>query len=174
MSFKLNTEYNKAIDADTKKAWDYANAIFTSDENAKGLILMGTVGNGKTRFFQEVYKEFYGDNTTGVKSKIFTIMDANDIVEEFSKNGSSYLNNYQYHHPLVIDDLGSESLGFHYGKSLNVLAELITFRYRKELITHFTTNLDKDELTEKYGARIMDRIREMCTVIHYSGKSLRN
>lgn len=61
--------------------------------------------------------------------------------------------------PLVIDDLGVEFLDKN-GHFLRVLDDVMDGRYREELPTLITTNLNAETFTERYGERITDRIRE--------------
>lgn len=67
------------------------------------------------------------------------------------------------------DDLGTEYNAKFYGNEANVMADIIHERYElfktEGLITHFTTNLLRSEMKEKYGDRILSRLEEMCNFI---------
>jgi DNA replication protein DnaC len=73
---------------------------------------------------------------------------------------------------LAIDDLGSEfsdSKGFF----SSLLDEVIDLRYSGQQPTLVTTNLDVDAFKARYGARIVDRIREAGRFVNCGGVSLR-
>ena len=74
--------------------------------------------------------------------------------------------------PLVIDDLGTEYTDKH-GFFDRVLDDLIDARYREELQTLITTNLNHRAFVERYGTRVSDRIREGGAFYEFTGKSLR-
>ena len=91
--------------------------------------------------------------------------------------------------PLILDDLGTENLGLHFGSRTNVISELLMMRYerfvafrrltgseRREYqhpVTHGTSNLNHNELREFYGDRVYDRMRELFNDIVCDGDSRR-
>lgn len=58
---------------------------------------------------------------------------------------------------LVLDDLGEEEAS---PKSIAILSSLITTRMANGLPTIITTNLDQKTFRDRYGERIIDRIRQ--------------
>lgn len=82
--------------------------------------------------------------------------------------------------PVVIDDLGIEENVKHFGNQLDPVAYVIQRIYdvnqtREEPIRLLiTTNLNKDELVERYGVRVVDRLWEMCDRIVLEDTDLRN
>lgn len=91
--------------------------------------------------------------------------------------------------PMILDDLGTENLGLHFGARTNVISELLMMRYerfvayrrlnnseRREYsspVTHGTSNLNTNELQEFYGDRVFDRMRELFNDIVCDGESRR-
>ena len=79
----------------------------------------------------------------------------------------------------MIDDLGTENEDFmQYGQRANPLAELLEKRYdlsfhRDRVRTVVTSNLTDQQLKERYGFRVFDRLREMFAVVTVKGESLR-
>lgn len=73
---------------------------------------------------------------------------------------------------LVIDDLGCEYIDRH-GHLNSRLDALIDTRYAQERKTLITTNLNAADFTERYGARVIDRLREGGRYVEISGRSLR-
>ncbi len=143
---------------------------------AKGLILFGGVGVGKTtlmRLFQRNQIASY------------LIFMCRAIEDEFSQVGDKALKQFgTYTHPknissnqfghtvygICFDDLGTEPLSKFYGKDTNVMAEIILNRYDNELpntMTHLTTNLTVEEIKHRYGSRVSDRMREMFNLMEF-------
>lgn len=180
----------KRIDVDPDNEW-IVKALclyFTGDsrfENLspsfslrKGLYLFGGVGVGKT-FLMELFFQ------NQVQS--YTVISARKIESEFGQKegGEAALSYYShiiqvpmngnpYGHTsigLCIDDIGTESEGKHFGKSKNVITEIILNRYDNRLagnLTHVTTNLTADEVEQFYGTRVRDRMREMFNLIEFN------
>lgn len=73
---------------------------------------------------------------------------------------------------LVVDDVGSEFMDAA-GSFMCLFDELVDARYadRKQII--ITTNLDADQFHERYGERVIDRVRESGRFISLTGRSLR-
>ena len=60
-----------------------------------------------------------------------------------------------------------------YGNVISPVVELLYQRYDFQAFTIATSNLTTKALTEKYGERIGDRMREMFNVISFSNPSYR-
>jgi DNA replication protein DnaC len=80
---------------------------------------------------------------------------------------------------VVIDDLGTEDFPLmKYGTATNLLADVLDRRYyqgfmRNGVRTIVTCNLTDEQLRERYGLRIDDRMNEMFTFATVEGRSLR-
>ena len=73
---------------------------------------------------------------------------------------------------VCFDDLGAEPTAktVHYGTSLSVMAEALMEVYSRRSswsLFHATTNLNYDQIKEKYGIRVADRMKELFTVIRF-------
>lgn len=126
---------------------------------AKGnsTILLGSPGVGKTTIVR--------------KPRMVT---TRKIAEVYNQHGYDAVkglinNQIQYQNlTVVIDDLGVEDDVKHYTNKLDPVASVILGIYEinqvaeKPITLLLTTNLNKDELIEKYGIRVVDRIWEMC------------
>lgn len=142
----------------------------------KGILLIGPIGCGKTelmRICNENPKLSYSQH------------DCQDIVDQYSTKeiGPAVFDEYgknpvnssrekyfgQQQLGRFFDDLGAEPLGKHMGNERNVMGEIIQIRHKKypHYFTHFTSNLEMADLEAFYGARVADRLREMCNVIEY-------
>ncbi|RED42597.1 hypothetical protein DFQ10_1083 [Winogradskyella eximia] len=147
----------------------------------KGLLLVGKVGFGKTNImksFESVFK--------GYKPHHFKIISVDDVVDDYEaiKSQQEKINFYKYYTrgTILFDDLYSEKLANNYGQ-VNIMKEIIMRRSRKNLKTHFTMNpvegYEDDPkgnllaLVNFYGARVVDRLFNMCNYINLNGKSKR-
>jgi DNA replication protein DnaC len=80
---------------------------------------------------------------------------------------------------VVIDDIGIEDNVKHFGSQLDPIVYAIQRIYdvnqtaEQKIRLLLTTNLNKDELVERYGIRIVDRLYEMCHRIHLDDTNLR-
>lgn len=124
-----------------------------------GVMLAGGVGTGKTMFFRSL------------KVKVETLsplrmlpIRLEDIAERIRDLDGS---------EVVVDDIGAEPVYNNFGSRLDLLPWLVEERLAAKGRTHFTTNLPPEDLAERYGARVMDRIRELCKVHTLTGESRR-
>lgn len=75
---------------------------------------------------------------------------------------------------LGIDDLGTEPIEvLDYGNPLFPVIDLLTKRYEAQLFTFVTSNLRPEEIRERYGVRIADRLNEMMFKIGFDNPSFR-
>ena len=77
---------------------------------------------------------------------------------------------------LVIDEFGREPCPTKYfGTEMNVLQFLLQLRYdhRKTSVTHITTNMQLEDIADRYGAYVADRCLEMFNFIEFKGESYR-
>ena len=131
----------------------------------KGVTVLGPVGIGKTWALKN------SDLECGVTS-------ANNISGMYAAGGMEQIKKeFQYQLqgrlPLIIDDLGTEIIMGHYGVKLDVVQWLILECYNRGTKMYFSTNLSLEELTERYGVRVADRIKEDTYIIVLEGESRR-
>jgi hypothetical protein len=151
----------------------------------KGLLIIGTFGNGKTstmKVFEHIFKGISGITFKGYSANEAVVMFekcSSDILrDEFEKtmfNGNRYF-----------DDVKTERMASNFGK-VNIFKEIFEERYNrmtsKNIKTFITCNYKDgfegdievavDEFGEKYGGRVYDRIFEMYNIILFEGKSFR-
>lgn len=150
----------------------------------KGIMLMGRTGVGKTCLMSIFAK---------LASVAFAGCD--DIRLEYEKSGSACIEKYGkrsfapdyntlYSTPdktkpihYLLDDLGAEREAVFYGKREEVMESIINHRYemfeQTGMKTFLTTNLTMDMISERYGDRILSRIKGMCNILHLSGDDMR-
>ncbi|TVZ60380.1 hypothetical protein NA63_2933 [Flavobacteriaceae bacterium MAR_2010_105] len=159
------------------KDYDYCTK-FNIDPN-KGILLSGPVGCGKTSLMKLM-------RHIVPHQKPYDIIPARNITFAFNNLGYKTIEDYGNEGYYCFDDLGVEPLGRHYGKDCNVMGEIILSRYElfchpelvsgshqksRRILTHATTNLNAQELEDRYGNRVRSRMRQLFNLIAFNEKS---
>ena len=103
----------------------------------------------------------------------YMLAPCRNIVFGFNHLGYKIIEDYGDSSPICFDDLGVEPMGRHYGKDCNVMGEVLLSRYelylqtKSKIKTHATTNLNAEELEERYGNRVRSRMRELFNLIAF-------
>lgn len=151
-------------------------AIRSKNEDTKAICLTGETGRGKTCWM----KHF-------AACKIYT---ATKLAEDYIKRGKCYLDMLicppyydivpDGYYDIVIDDLGAEPTANIFGIKQELLSEIINTRYMfseskkpLKLKTYITTNLNKQQLMERYSERTFSRINALCSIIKVNGSDKR-
>lgn len=145
--------------------------------NNMGLIVLGKPSIGKTMVINSWL-------STELKSAVYLVAD--EIASEYSLNGEKayydirddknkipYTIRKRDPIPLCIDDIGSESDALHFGASRNVIKDVITKMYRNNNTLFGTSNYSIDELQQRYGTRVIERLKEKCFFVVLEGPSYR-
>ena len=134
----------------------------------KGLLLTGPVGCGKTSLMKLLH--FLVPH-----QRKYVVMPCRNIVFAFNHLGYKTIEDYGESNFFCFDDMGVEPMGRHYGKDCNVIGEILLSRYdlflETKLKTHATTNLNAEELEERYGNRVRSRMRELFNLIAFDEKA---
>ena len=130
----------------------------------KGILLSGPVGCGKTSLMKLLH--FLVPH-----QRKYVVMPCRNIVFAFNHLGYKTIEDYGESSFFCFDDMGVEPLGRHYGKDCNVIGEILLSRYElflaTKIKTHATTNLNAEELEERYGNRVRSRMRELFNLIAF-------
>ena len=173
---------NFILDLDTRTHIIEAAKWLIDSHSTPGLLLCGLCGNGKTSLAKAIAQliGFLTEREHGYSNrlsmKFYTAKDICKLCAASEKFKEQY-DDYQslFKEPMIIiDDLGEEPREVMvYGMIHTPIIDLITERYSNQRMTIITSNLDTDELNDKYGARIYDRFNEMLTSIVFRNDSYR-
>ena len=165
--FGLLSSYYADIDemAEPDKNIKRLANFMTGDRPEWGFIMMGQCGNGKT----SLLRAFLGQMRARKGSCL--LVTSKQIVEYARTKGMDILKEEEY---LLIDDLGNEPCEVNdYGNVVTPLIDIIEYRYDNRKFTGITTNLTPDQIEEKYGKRIRERLREMMYRMIFEHESYR-
>ena len=151
--------------------------LYPADD--KGLLLMGSVGTGKTHLAVAALQQIMREKTPPVRGRFadFTALVL-EIQMTFDGSGSSrdILRPLIEADLLVLDELGA-------GKTtpwvMDLLYYLVNTRYLEGRVTHVTTNFSDfargqtESLTDRVSARIRSRLYEMCRRLELRGRDYR-
>jgi len=180
------------IDENNRKQVEAIEAYFLNGlslNSKKGLLIIGSVGTGKTTLFK-IAKELNRSRSCIYDLKITASFD---ICKDFMKDGYDGYGKYTefvineiqrgiYNGAkeieLVIDDLGYDKPVQYFGNTVDITGELLLRRYdnfiRYGNRTHATSNLDIKDLKDRYGIRVYDRMIEMFNIVVLTGDSRRS
>ena len=129
----------------------------------RGLLLCGTLGNGKTTMLRSLVH---------ILGRAASYYEAQTIFNYYKQNQTPL------HIPrntvLLIDDLGAEPpVCNDYGEKNYPLTELLMERYKTNATTVIATNLTMTQIRDTYGERLQDRMFELCAMLRYDAPSYR-
>lgn len=140
-----------------------------------GLMLFGTVGNGKTTMATAAC-ELIGiihDSAWQSERKFVRRIAAPDLVS-MKLSDEPRFEVYKKAEMLFVDDLGTESASIKsYGNEMTPIIDLLYYRYDQQLFTITTSNLDDASARSFYGERLADRFSEMFDKLSYTNPSYR-
>lgn len=132
-----------------------------TDNTNLGLALMGGCGNGKTLFAMKILPTIIYMTSERVCG-CYHVRQLHDKWEEVIKRDI-----------LVIDDVGTEEMVNEYGIKHYPFMELVNICEEKNKLLVITTNLNGEELRNKYDERTYSRLRGMTRTIVFKGKDNR-
>ena len=150
----------------------HINAIIAGlqDRSKWGIIMMGNVGAGKTTLMRLLNDYFFTQVYHSNKAYPVIFRTAKEITKRAIAGGQYD----EYCYVLAIDDLGEEAKEvMSYGNVITPITDIIESRYDSRKMTFFTTNLDVNGIKEKYGARVADRLKQMCSIVPFTNPSYR-
>ena len=129
--------------------------------DGRGLLCFGNCGRGKSllccRALPMLIRHFL--------RKVVTVTDAQTL--------NARLDEMKRYHLLCVDDIGTESVAVKYGERRLAFAELADEAEKHGKLLLITTNLNREQMTERYGERTLDRLRQITKPVCFKGPSLR-
>lgn len=136
-------------------------AEWLTDNKGKGLFLYGSVGQGKTLISRYVIPAIL----LGVCERCVRSYDTAEMNEKIEEIKRSRL--------VSLDDIGTDSTLNDFGTKRELFAEVIDNAEKTSQLLIITTNLNKEQLIERYGSRVFDRIIATTKRVLFTGESLR-
>lgn len=175
-----------------KTAKSFADGFYTGEGAYSGIMLCGATGCGKTHLAAAIANQIIQEakisekdaETAGAfeyySGRAICPVRFSSTVELLTKlkaeyagendNSECIMNAYKKSPLIILDDFGAERQT---EWSIERIFEIVDWRYSDELPIIITTNATPEELKKKMGARIYDRLREMCKFEAISAKSQR-
>ena len=167
------------INNNNKEVYRQLQFYFANDQQfngdlSKGLLLVGGYGTGKTLAF-EIFDIF---NMMVKTRRTFYFFDSDEIIDSFTKNGRSSIEQYNREHDIAIDDLGEDSgKHYHFGSVEDPIDVLLSRRYKMLKDFHYrtftTSNLDLAMMEQRFSGKVFDRMFEMFNTMSLVGNSWR-
>lgn len=142
--------------------------------NKRGILIFGNVGCGKTtalRVFENNPLQPFTTHTCQDVVNEYNQLGAKTIDKYGSNSYNEYKSQYYGHSQFgrAFDDLGTEDIGYSFGKSKEVFEEILMKRYSNSAtrgpLTHLTTNILPEDILKKYGMRLYDRLGASFNII---------
>lgn len=136
-------------------------AAWLTNNEGRGLFMFGNCGRGKSLLGRYVLPAILLQYMRKVVS-VYDMQDLNRDIDGALRK-----------HIISLDDVGTEELSVKFGEKRQAFAEVMDAaeKYGKLLI--ISTNLSLEDLRQRYGDRVIDRIRRTTRRVAFNGKSLR-
>jgi DNA replication protein DnaC len=148
-----------------KATWNENNyrpiVDWMTDNKERGLFMAGSCGLGKTLIGKYILPYLIRDSCRKVVN-IFNAQELNSKPDEILG-----------YHIIYIDDVGTENISNIYGNKRIPFIELCDAMEQQGKLLICSTNLNVEELKQKYGERTIDRLRATTKFVTFEGESLR-
>ena len=151
-----------------------------NDPHRLVLLIVGPPGTGKTHLMKTLWKFPH----RSVDRVWVDCSDFEDVVAKTAQQSNYYrsLAIDKWNSTFYIDDFGADAVVNEYGNKVDLVGAFIDEFYRKgksriilstNLHSNRTQEHDEDGILERYGGRILDRLRDMTIVLPLQGASKR-
>ena len=166
------------IDANNEEAVAAVYKYFQQD-NSKGLLLMGYYGTGKT-WLMRLVNEFISpvrivSTEQILKDSVFNQDVPSKYLSKVIRLGITDADCYAMVCPFCFDELGGHNdrkLNI-YGNEIYPMSLILKAHYEKQIKCHAITNYNLEDLEKLYGGEVIDRMKEMFTIVKFKGGSRR-
>ena len=133
-----------------------------------GLIVSGKYGVGKTKLIKAI------SSVMACRPIFVNLGDPNDL-EKLTDEWMDYYACNLYERNVILDDLGAEKPVNEFGVRSEIVADFI-IRYhlygKGRLI--ISTNLNTAGVDDRYGGRVLSRLKDKCVPLRLTGNDKRN
>lgn len=136
-------------------------AEWLTDNKGMGLFMYGNCGLGKSLLARYVIPALM----LKYNRKVVSVYDTNTMNANIDEVLSKKI--------VCIDDVGTEDLSVRFGEKRLAFAEVMDNVEKKRCLIIATSNLTIDEILERYGERVLDRIKSTTKRVVFTGKSFR-
>jgi len=143
-------------------------AIEKMVETGRGLVVSGEYGVGKTVLAATVAEAF------GYAYKVRLALQ--DELIRLDAKWQEYHAEIPYQTNVFLDDLGAESPVNEYGVKKDPAGDFIVEFHERRLPQarlFVTTNLTTPEIDQRYGGRVLSRLKDLCVPLRLNGKDKR-
>lgn len=152
---------------------DYVTNFATHFGNGTGLLMMGAPGTGKTHLAVATLERVIRDRRVGglytTASRMFRRIKST-YDRGCEETESQVVDIYSQIGLLVLDEIG---LGFGSDTEMNLMFDILNYRYEQKRPTIIISNRQPSELSDWLGDRVVDRLRECCKAMVFDWKSER-
>lgn len=136
-------------------------AAWLAGNGGRGLFLYGNCGRGKSVLCRYAIPAIL----LKYAGKVVTVYD----VQEMNRDVDAVLSKAV----ISVDDVGTEEVSIRYGEKRLAFAEVMDAAEKYGKLVIVSTNLALDDLRQRYGDRVVDRIKATMVRVPFNGKSLR-
>lgn len=132
-----------------------------TDNKGRGLFMYGNCGRGKSILGRYVLPAII----LNYCERVVNVFDMQELNTNLDLALTKRL--------ISLDDVGTEEASVKYGERRMAFPEIIDAAEKYGKLVIISTNLDERELRERYGDRVIDRIKSLTFRVCFKGKSLR-
>lgn len=141
---------------------EYENvAEWLSDNKGRGLFLFGNCGRGKTLLSRYVIPAIL----LKYQRRVVSYFDAQELNERIDEALTKKI--------VSVDDIGTEEVLVSYGNRRLAFLELADAVEKNGKLLIVTSNLNHEQLINKYGDRTLERVLATTKRVLFTGKSMR-
>lgn len=150
---------------------EYLENFMTNIDKCHGIILHGSNGSGKTHIACVLAKEAYRRRLSTRRTTFVEYIDhytrswGTRSLDEREMEDDDFNTNYKTVEFLVLEEIGKE---IDSKIAAPVLEDCLRYREDNSLVTIICTNLDLDQIQERYGNSVLSLIRGNMTVVEFN------
>lgn len=136
-------------------------AVWLANNHSRGLLLMGNFGQGKTVFVRDLLPDILLHQARpALHMHYYRAVEMAVHKEEIMRYAI-----------VVIDDIGVEPVEhLDYGNVSRTLEDILDSVDDRNALIILTTNLNMSEIKERYGERVVERLKALVSPVIFRGK----